>query len=177
MAATPMKEPISEAEKMLKSIERQPRNAPIMASSLISPPPIPSFPVNFAYPHATRKREPPPSRMPRREFSQPFQGRKREKMNPTAMPGREISSGMIWWSRSMKVMTTRLEQKRKADNRDIVMPAYPAAALRAGRGRADNRLLFRQAIDADVEKGTDDRSKGECEYVERNWKGHCFSRC
>jgi hypothetical protein len=29
-----------------------------------------------------------------------------EKASPIAMPGRLITSGMIWWSRSMKVMTT-----------------------------------------------------------------------
>ena len=43
-------------------------------------------------------------------------------------------------------------KKQKADNRDVVIPAYPAAALRAGRRRGDNRLLFRQAIDADIEE-------------------------
>jgi len=48
MAVTPMTEPTSDAAKIMNGTERQPRKAPIIASSLMSPPPIPSLPVSFS---------------------------------------------------------------------------------------------------------------------------------
>jgi hypothetical protein len=53
-------------------------------------------------------------------MSEPFQPgseRKKEKAKPVTIPGKLMTSGIIWWSMSMNVMTTRLEQRmNKAKN-------------------------------------------------------------
>jgi hypothetical protein len=48
MHAIPTIEPTSDAKKSVIGIAGQPKNAPIIASSLMSPPPIPSTPVSFS---------------------------------------------------------------------------------------------------------------------------------
>jgi hypothetical protein len=45
---------------------------------------------------ATRKRLPPPKRTPIREFKKVSWGRMNEEMSPTPIPGRLITSGIIW---------------------------------------------------------------------------------
>ena len=46
--AKPTTEPTSEAKKSVTGTEGQPKNAPIIANSLMSPPPMPSTPVIFS---------------------------------------------------------------------------------------------------------------------------------
>jgi hypothetical protein len=84
-----------ELRKITGSTARQPRKAPSIPKNLMSPPPMPSFLVSSSYPAATAKRLPPPRRMPKRESVQDIHGRAKEQRNPTRIPGRLMTSGMI----------------------------------------------------------------------------------
>lgn len=107
-----MRIPAREDIKIMKGNVFHPIQAPIMANNFTSPPPIPSFRVNHSKITAIRKRKPPPARSPMSESGHlsPIQPAK-ESPNPMSAPGREMTSGIIWWSRSMKLMTTRDARK------------------------------------------------------------------
>src|SRR5262249_43028804 len=94
MSATPTTDPVREDNNIVNGTDLQPRKAPIMPSSLMSPPPMPSRPVHAWYPHATASSTPPPVRMPMADDTGPGSPRS-ERTNPTTMPGRLMTSGMI----------------------------------------------------------------------------------
>src|ERR671923_837203 len=68
IAVRPTTDPPKDEKNNVSGIAGQPRNAPIIASSLMSPPPIPSTPVKLSYAHASASRNPPPANMPIREL-------------------------------------------------------------------------------------------------------------
>jgi hypothetical protein len=67
-------------------------------------------------------------------------------------------------------------QDEIADDRDIVVPWDPVITVRAmGRGE-DNRLVFRQATDAYIQKRADHGAKDENENVKGNREYQLCSR-
>ena len=56
--------------------------------------------------------------MPIAESSGVTHGTKKEKIKQTIIPGRLILSGIIWCSRSMKVMTISAAEKIKVKNKE-----------------------------------------------------------
>ena len=127
ITANPVKVPTREDVNIVKRTPCQPMIAPIIASNLMSPPPIPSFFVIRLYVQATRSRLPPPAMIPSNESKKVIFERTKLAARQTGMPGRVIRSGMIRWSRSMKVTTNKLAINAKyiiSDNfpRQIVLP-------------------------------------------------------
>ena len=118
-----------------------PIHAPIMASSLMSPPPIPSRPVIRSYPTATKKRIPPPAIAPISESSQKIVPGRKETAIPAAIPGREIISGIILWSRSINVITTRLRGKNKVYNVLKMCPVLDIEQQAQDSGKAFHKRI------------------------------------
>src|SRR5512143_600330 len=80
-----------------------------------------------------------------RDSVQEGAGRKKESTNPTAIPGREITSGMIRWSRSMKVMTIRAAVKAKKAKKLTFRPNFRKRATAKAPVSASTRG-YRQEI-------------------------------
>ena len=91
----PIKAPMKLLEKSIKGIAFHPSQAPTMASSLISPPPIPSLFVTHLYVMAIMNKNPPPINIPRMESIQYAIGIKNEAHMPAKIPGMDKISGMI----------------------------------------------------------------------------------
>ena len=113
MTVIPMTVPTADEIKIVKITPFQPIIVPIIARSLISPPPIPSLLVIRLYTHATIKRLPPPASKPRAESFKVTAGKAKEATRPTSIPGSVIISGMILWSISINVIISSDEIKAK----------------------------------------------------------------
>src|SRR4030042_2480916 len=85
--ARPTKVPKKEPSRRVTKTPGQPRNAPIIANNLMSPPPIPSFPATIWYPSAKSHNSPPPSNKPIQEDHKPGEPVNQEKHNPIPIPG------------------------------------------------------------------------------------------
>jgi len=101
----PIIEPAIEPINIVMRLPCQPRNEPIIAMSLISPPPMPPLFIK-----AMRKKMPPPIKRPRSEFTNEIVKKLNNK--PTTIPGRVILSGIILFSRSMNAIITKAVQRR-----------------------------------------------------------------
>ncbi len=91
----PIRTPIKLLERSIKGIAFHPSHAPIIARSLISPPPIPSRPVSHLYPMATSNKRPPPIMIPKMDACQDIIGIRKEAPIPERIPGIDIMSGII----------------------------------------------------------------------------------
>ena len=115
-----------------------------MAPSFMSPPPMPPPLARMI----TRKR-PPPTRMPRTVSSQAAGWRAIASTAPTTMPGSVMTSGMIWWSRSMPVIATRAANRRSAAPRSSDGPTRRAASTNSTAvSELDRRVPPRDASPA-----------------------------
>lgn len=56
---------------------------------------------------------PPPRKIPRLESNQFSPGLRNEQAKPMRIPGKLIMSGMVWWRRSMTMITSRAAVKGK----------------------------------------------------------------
>ena len=95
---------------------------------------MPSRRVSISYPQATRKRLPPPARIPITDSSGVLTGRALKTScggaissqgtklaaSPTPIPGRLMTSGMMRWSMSMKVIT-----RKAAMRANMSSPSHP----------------------------------------------------
>ena len=57
------------------------------------------------------RKSPPPTAMPMSDSANETQPVARLARNPAKMPGSVMTSGMIWWVRSMTVITTSADRK------------------------------------------------------------------
>ncbi len=89
----------------------QPKKAPTIAASSISPIPIDSF-LKIKEP-AKRITNiiPPPITIPKAEFTNDIYGTKKLKVNPIIIPGKEITSGITCSFKSIKAIITRADDK------------------------------------------------------------------
>ena len=90
----PIRAPIKLLEKRIKGTAFHPSHAPAIARSLISPPPIPSRPVNHLYPIATMNKKPPPIKIPKRDSTHDISGIRKEAPIPKNIPGIDIQGGL-----------------------------------------------------------------------------------
>ena len=95
MTVMPTKVPTADETKIVKITPCQPIMVPIIARSLISPPPIPSLRVIRLYAHATSQRLPPPASKPKAESFKVTVGKAKEAIKPMGMPGSVMIFGMI----------------------------------------------------------------------------------
>src|SRR3972149_6302838 len=167
MANNPPATPSNDPKKIVNRAPLQPRNAPIIAMSLMSPPPNPSTPVTLWYAAAGRKGGAPPHRPP------PRPAPPREQGEPG--PGERLHSGIAPGDR---VSATRAPppQEKEAYERDVLRGADGAPAGRAAGGGADNRFLPGQPVNEDVEETAYARPHEECRGREKERAGSAVRR-
>lgn len=96
----PIIDPAIELINIVMRLPCQPRNEPIIAMSLISPPPMPPLFIK-----AIKKKMPPPIKRPISEFTNEIVKKLNNK--PIMIPGRVILSGIILFSKSMNAIITK----------------------------------------------------------------------
>ncbi len=80
--------------------------------------------------------------------------------------GGEFDQGILRRDGLGAVAATAAEQQ-PAEQRDVVVPADEAAALRAARTRSDDAFAVRKTRDADVEEAAEEQAEQEAGQLER----------